>query len=384
MKRIKKNIIFLLFLSSLMIFTQSQYVIVCDRYNDEMNDKTTYFVHSAGSWNLTGTKIYIDELDLTCDWENITAEYDWCTGNGTIDNPYIIQDVELNGLGSGTCVEIRNSRKFFVIENCSLSNAEIGIKIENCSNFGINENKISNMKGTDGLDNLLGSPGTDGGDGKMSSGISINNCINFNNFLNEIMNIIGGKGGLGANGGNEAASNGIIVNNSRLISINYNNISNVVGGQGGNGIGGDIDYFYGGNGGNGGQSSGICISNSTDAIIEHNFLNNMEGGEGGIGGSAGFNLVYDEIGSCGDGGLGGRCMGIYLENCVNIINKLNQIIEINGGNGGNGASATLIEYHMSLGYMTIIIEIPPGYGGYGGGWLGVSDPNYVYITGECS
>ena len=50
-----------------------------------------------------------------------------CTGNGTYSEPYIIEDLRLEGDGSKwSCIVIKNSNAFFIIENCTLYTSEQG------------------------------------------------------------------------------------------------------------------------------------------------------------------------------------------------------------------------------------------------------------------
>ena len=57
-----------------------------------------------------------------------------CTGNGTYSDPYVIEDLVINGGGSGSCILIKNSDVYFRIENCSFSNSPSGISISYASN----------------------------------------------------------------------------------------------------------------------------------------------------------------------------------------------------------------------------------------------------------
>ncbi|MEJ2251786.1 MAG: hypothetical protein P8Y97_19280, partial [Candidatus Lokiarchaeota archaeon] len=41
----------------------------------------------------------------------------WCTGNGTIDNPYIIKSIAVDGLNSSSCIEIKYSSAYFEIKD---------------------------------------------------------------------------------------------------------------------------------------------------------------------------------------------------------------------------------------------------------------------------
>lgn len=57
------------------------------------------------------------------------ASHNVSSGNGTEGNPYIIENLCINGSGAGYCFYIGNTTKFFIIRNCSFYNAS-GI----CSN----------------------------------------------------------------------------------------------------------------------------------------------------------------------------------------------------------------------------------------------------------
>ena len=47
---------------------------------------TLSFIHIGNNWSLT------------------EQTYDWCTGEGTLDNPYIIEDVEIDAGGIGSAI----------------------------------------------------------------------------------------------------------------------------------------------------------------------------------------------------------------------------------------------------------------------------------------
>ena len=70
-----------------------------------------------------------------------------CTGNGTYFDPYIIEDLVINGGGSGSCILIENSDVYFRIENCTVYNSGIypnaGIRLANVSNSLLIENNCS-------------------------------------------------------------------------------------------------------------------------------------------------------------------------------------------------------------------------------------------------
>ena len=72
-----------------------------------------------------------------------------CTGSGTIGDPYIIKDdiFEYGGIGPGECLEIRNSRKYFILRNCTIINADqnsVGLYLENVTNGLIDDCIVNN------------------------------------------------------------------------------------------------------------------------------------------------------------------------------------------------------------------------------------------------
>lgn len=71
--------------------------------------------------NVGGSKdfrVYIDDNDPNYNWTKTAAENAWCTGSGAYSDPYIIEDMYINGGGDGGFIYIKNSIKYFVIRNC--------------------------------------------------------------------------------------------------------------------------------------------------------------------------------------------------------------------------------------------------------------------------
>ena len=81
-------------------------------------------------------------ITIDKNWSETIAMYDWCTGNGTKENPYIIQGISINSNFTGGCLTILDSAEFFIIRNCSFSygagkyqlNSYAGIYIEKAEN----------------------------------------------------------------------------------------------------------------------------------------------------------------------------------------------------------------------------------------------------------
>jgi len=141
-------------------------LLVENSFEDAENDKTN--LKTTGFWDLTGTPIYIDG---NSDWDTIVTE-PWCTGAGTWNDPYIIENVIIDGENSGSCIEIRNSDVFYIIRNCTLSNSgsssddagifvyrtdngqllnntcnsnnNYGIYLDDCRNHTIYKNRLNN------------------------------------------------------------------------------------------------------------------------------------------------------------------------------------------------------------------------------------------------
>ena len=72
-----------------------------------------------------------------------------CTGNGTYSEPYVIEDLEIDGGGSGSCILIENSNEYFRIENCTVYNSvtvnwgDGGILLNNTNNGLLIDNDCS-------------------------------------------------------------------------------------------------------------------------------------------------------------------------------------------------------------------------------------------------
>ncbi len=111
-------------------------------------DLNKYELKSATYWDLTGSSIIIDDLDPTKNWSFTEANYDWCHGSGTWKEPYVIENVTIDGESLRTCISIQNSNVFFRIKNCTLYNSgtgttRAGIKLENVNNGFLNKNNCS-------------------------------------------------------------------------------------------------------------------------------------------------------------------------------------------------------------------------------------------------
>jgi len=157
------NLIILLsaiYISNLGVNRMDEYEEGFQEYSTENNLK------NAGSWTLTPFVIDDDGGgDYT--WLEASSE-DWRSGLGTWNNPYIIENITINGQNASTCLEIRDSTTYFVVRNCKAYNSsspDSGLSLNNVENGIISNNNFSTNY----------------------YGISIRNCINVtinNNTLN--------------------------------------------------------------------------------------------------------------------------------------------------------------------------------------------------------
>ena len=79
-------------------------------------------------------------------WSNAKAT-GICTGEGTYSNPYIIEDLVIEGSLYGDGIQIHYSTVYFRIENCTISYYGYGIYLYNVSNGALIGNNCSNNFG---------------------------------------------------------------------------------------------------------------------------------------------------------------------------------------------------------------------------------------------
>ena len=110
------------------------------------NPKTTRIngtVKKASAWNLTGSPIYIDDSDPNYNWSKTAEENAWCSGNGSWKEPYILENITIDGLETvECCIEVRNSNAYFQIRNCVLFNTRITIQNEVIHLYNVDNGKI--------------------------------------------------------------------------------------------------------------------------------------------------------------------------------------------------------------------------------------------------
>jgi parallel beta-helix repeat protein len=131
-------------------------------YDKNIEETILYELKSSENWVLIDTTIIIDDTQVgTYDWATINATYDWCIGSGTKEDPYIIENIIIDGLNTDNCIEIWHSSVYFIIRNCTLYNSnDSGMYLNDVFNAKIHNNTChSNVEGirfqNDGGDNKI-------------------------------------------------------------------------------------------------------------------------------------------------------------------------------------------------------------------------------------
>ena len=104
--------------------------------------------------NLNGEHdpILIDDNGGTADaytWAEIDQLTYWITGSGTGNDPYIIEDLIIDGHQADSSISIIDSEEVFIIQNCVLTNStdatsyDAGINLDDTTNGTIQYNNIS-------------------------------------------------------------------------------------------------------------------------------------------------------------------------------------------------------------------------------------------------
>ncbi|MFX1503824.1 MAG: nitrous oxide reductase family maturation protein NosD [Promethearchaeota archaeon] len=142
----KRRILAILGLWVLFLSVNSYQIDMNSSDNDNSNLKTATY------WKLTGSTILIDDSNSSRDWAYTEANYDWCSGSGTIGDPYVIENVTIDGQYSRSCIEIRNSNVHFEIRNCTLYHGgyylsifdpDAGIRLDHVTNGVLVNNNCS-------------------------------------------------------------------------------------------------------------------------------------------------------------------------------------------------------------------------------------------------
>lgn len=108
-------------------------------------------------------------------------------GNET--DPFLISNwAVITGPLDAACIEIQNTRAHFVISDCTLSNAPIGIKLDNVTNGAITNNKVNMTSTGIYLETSDNNSLTDNTINGGSNGIYLDGSSNYNTLTNNTAN----------------------------------------------------------------------------------------------------------------------------------------------------------------------------------------------------
>ncbi|MFX1572288.1 MAG: hypothetical protein ACFFB0_06030 [Promethearchaeota archaeon] len=97
-----------------------------------------------------------ENLKVSKNFEKIHIDNNWsdtksagiCTGSGKESSPYVIENLEIDGGASGSCILIENSDEYFKIENCYFNNTgdeyyDAGVKLIDVDNGQLINNNVT-------------------------------------------------------------------------------------------------------------------------------------------------------------------------------------------------------------------------------------------------
>jgi len=87
------------------------------------SDETSIF-NDRISLNIIDYPILIDDSNPDYNWSKTASDYSWCKGSGTWLNPYIIEDIIMDGIIASKCLTVQNSNVYFKIQNCTIKNSD--------------------------------------------------------------------------------------------------------------------------------------------------------------------------------------------------------------------------------------------------------------------
>jgi len=159
--------------------------------------------------------IYINDNDPNYNW-SVTKDAGICNGSGTYSDPYVIQDLVIDGGGSGNCILVEYSDVYFKIENCTVYNSTMyvnwdsaGIRLSHVNNsLLINNNCSSNFIGIN-LENCYNNTISGNTANNNSFGIYLRDSNN-NNLSENIANFNGYYGIKLSNCDNNTVSKNIV------------------------------------------------------------------------------------------------------------------------------------------------------------------------------
>ena len=233
-----------------------------NNFNDTnySNEKKSYnyYTKTAAYWELT-IPIEIDDAGSN-NWTWAEGESWFGGGNGTIHNPYIIENVTIDvDSNYDFCIRVNNSNKYFIIRNCTVSKANVtGIALGNANNSKIIDNYAFNNSyvGIGLLDSYNNTISKNNVTGNLIGGIGLGNSSD-NSILENTANFNLEYGiGLGDSDNNTISNNNVTQNGSNGIILSNTDGSTI------------LENLVNGN-----LVAGISLISSDDNAISNNTAN---------------------------------------------------------------------------------------------------------------
>jgi parallel beta-helix repeat protein len=162
-------------------------------FNDAQDD--TSIPKSSNFWVLEPLHIEDTGVGGNYTWAEAVLQ-DWCSGAGTLNEPYLLENITIDAGGDPYAILIENSNnKYFTIRNCTLTNAgsliyNAGIQLISTSNGTIEDSTLLNNSRNGIIIRINSNYNTIqnnivmDGDPIRSSGIGTDIGCDFNTFIN--------------------------------------------------------------------------------------------------------------------------------------------------------------------------------------------------------
>jgi parallel beta-helix repeat protein len=223
--------------------------------------------------SIVSERIHIDN-----NWSDVKAAA-LCTGSGSYVDPYIIEDLLIDGRGSKTSILIENSSVYFKIENCTVNNStdnqKAGIWLAQVNNSVLINNNCSSNKGGiilfDCNYNTIANNAVSNGSWGIVIYRSSYNLIS-NNYVSDQHD---GEGGISLTESHNNTITGNVVSNNKVgINLRYSSDNTISGTTLAN------------------NKPGMVLQGSNNNIISENNLTSVTRQDGILLGSGNLNLIY--------------------------------------------------------------------------------------------
>lgn len=189
--------------------------------NSDLENSDTFKQKNSLNTSKISGKIFIDGNQGWFDFSTAGN----CSGSGIYGDPYVIEDLIIDGGGFGTGILIKNSSVYFKIENTTIYKCDVGIEFENVSNSTLVKNNCSGNN-----DYAIYIVGNHNNISNNLANVKYYSSIRLNGTYNNISgnNMTDSSRGLWLWGSYNMVSYNLVENCTSGISIHdgYNNISN--------------------------------------------------------------------------------------------------------------------------------------------------------------